>query len=88
MFKSAKKQLRVMHQQLNVMSKVKWKMLQHLSDISLVRSTSRTLKEEMPVAFARQHASIQQLNLFVRSTVDDNRIQLLTKTSRPAVTLS
>ena len=88
MFKSAKKQLRVMHQQLNVMSKVKWKMLQHLSDISLVRSTSRTLKEEMPAASARQHASILQLNLFVRSTVVDNRIQLLTKTSLPAVTLS
>ena len=88
MFKSAKKQLRVMHQQLNVMSKVKWKKLQHLSDIFLVRSTSRTLKEEMAVAFARQHASIQQLNLFVRSTVDDNRIQLLTKTSRPAATPS
>ena len=88
MFKSAKKQLRVMHQQLNVMNKVKWKMLQHLSDIFLVRSTSRTLKAEMPAAFARQHASILQLNLFVRSTVVDNRIQLLTKTSLPAVTLS
>ena len=88
MFQSATTQLRVMQLQLIVMNKVKWKMLQHLSDIFLVRSTSRTLKEEMPVVFARQHASILQLNLFVPSTVADNKIQLLTKTSHPAATPS
>ena len=88
MFKSAMKQLRLRHHQLIVMTKVKWKKLQQLSDIFLVRSMSRILKEEMPVAFARQHASILPLNLFVPSTVADNRIQSLTKTLHPAATPS
>lgn len=89
MFKSAMKQLRLRHhQQLIAMTKVSWKKLQQLSDIFLVRSTSRILKEEMPVAFAREHASILQLNSFVPSTVADNKIQSLTKTSHPAATPS
>jgi len=87
MFKSAMKQLRLRHHQLIAM-KVSWKKLQQLSDIFLVRSTSRILKEEMPVAFAREHASILQLNSFVPSTVADNKIQSLTKTSHPAATPS
>ena len=88
MFKNVTKQLRPRHHQLSVMIKAKWKKSQQLSDIFLVRSTSRTLKEEMPVVFARQHASILQLNLFVPSTVADNKIQSLTKTSHPAATPS
>ena len=88
MSQSAMRQLRPRHHQLNVLNKVDWKKLQHLSDIFLVRSTSRTHKEEMLAASAKQHGSIPQLNLFARSTVDDNRMQLLTKTSRPAATPS
>lgn len=90
MLQSAKKELRLRHHQLNAMTKVRWKRLQGQlpSDTFLARSTSRILKEAMLVAFARQRASILQLNSFAPSIVADNKIQSLTKMLHLAATPS